>query len=110
MGQLKQWQPNLAASCCAEQLMYLMATMLLALQEAFKGYLRARDYCATSKHILSMCLSVIRVNIAMSNFMNVSNYVQKAETTPDLSVQPPWQHVSFGGIIWISISSSIKDC
>ena len=56
-------------------------------QNAFKCYLRTRDYCTTSKHILAMCLNVIRVSIGLPNFMNVSNYVQKAETTPDMSVR-----------------------
>ena len=58
------------------------------MQNAFKCYLRTRDYCTTSKHILTMCLNVICVSLAMGNYLNVSNYVQKAETTPDLSVCP----------------------
>ena len=55
-------------------------------KSAFKCYLRTRDYCSTSKHILSMCLNVVRINIALGNYINVSNYVQKAEATPDISV------------------------
>ena len=58
----------------------------LCMQNAFKCYLRTRDYCTTSKHILSMCLNVVRVSFAMSNYLNVTNYVQKAEATPDSTV------------------------
>ncbi|KAK9796991.1 hypothetical protein WJX73_009012 [Symbiochloris irregularis] len=58
------------------------------LQSAFKCYLRTRDYCSTSKHILSMCLNVVRINIALGNYINVSNYVQKAEATPDIAKDP----------------------
>lgn len=54
------------------------------LQQAFKCYVRTRDYCTTSKHILQMCLNVIRVSIELGNFVHVSNYIQKAEQTPDL--------------------------
>lgn len=58
------------------------------MQNAFKCYLRTRDYCTTSKHVLAMCLNVIRASLALNNYTNVSNYVQKAESTPDLSRDP----------------------
>lgn len=61
----------------------------MPLQNAFKCYVRTRDYCTTSKHILSMCLNVIRVSIEMNNFVHASNYVSKAEQTPDLQVSIP---------------------
>jgi len=54
------------------------------LQMAFKCYVRTRDYCTTSKHVLSMCLNVIKVSIEMGNFVHANNYIQKAEQTPDL--------------------------
>ncbi|MQL88788.1 hypothetical protein Taro_021366 [Colocasia esculenta] len=54
------------------------------LGEAFKNYVRTRDYCTTSKHIIQMCLNVILVSIELGQFMHVSNYVSKAEQTPDL--------------------------
>jgi len=54
------------------------------LNSALKCYVRTRDYCTTSKHIISMCLSVIKVSIEMGNFAHVINYVNKAEQTPDL--------------------------
>ena len=32
------------------------------LQNAFKSYVRMRDYCATSKQIIAMCLAVIKAS------------------------------------------------
>lgn len=55
------------------------------LQQAFKCYVRTRDYCTTSKHIIAMCLNVILVSIELGQFVHVSNYVSKAELTPDLN-------------------------
>jgi len=57
------------------------------LQHAFKCYVRTRDYCTTSKHIISMCLNVILVSIELGHFVHVCNYVSKADQTPD--VQDP---------------------
>lgn len=54
-----------------------------SLADAFKNFVRTRDYCMTSKHIIQMCLNVILVSIEMGQFMHVSNYVSKAEQTPD---------------------------
>jgi len=50
---------------------------------ALKCYVRTRDYCTTSKHIIAMCVNVIRASIAMGNFTHVANYITKAESTPD---------------------------
>lgn len=55
------------------------------LNAALKCYVRTRDYCTTSKHILQMCMNVIKVSIEMGNYAHVVNYVAKAEQTPDLS-------------------------
>lgn len=49
--------------------------------------MRARDYCTSSKHVINMCLNVIRVSIEMNNFALVQQYVSKAEQTPDVSNQ-----------------------
>jgi hypothetical protein len=57
-----------------------------ALQNAFKSYVRTRDYCTTPKHIITMCLNAVRVAVEMNNFMHVSNYVSKAEQTPGTKV------------------------
>ncbi|XP_050237953.1 COP9 signalosome complex subunit 1 [Mercurialis annua] len=54
-----------------------------ALGDAFKSYVRTRDYCTTSKHIIHMCMSAILVSIEMGQFSHVTSYVSKAEQTPE---------------------------
>jgi COP9 signalosome complex subunit 1 len=54
------------------------------LGEAFKNYVRTRDYCTTAKHIVHMCMSAILVSIEMVQFHHISSYVSKAEQ----SVEP----------------------
>ncbi|KAL6954615.1 COP9/signalosome complex subunit Csn1 [Sarracenia purpurea var. burkii] len=54
-----------------------------ALGDAFKNYIRTRDYCTTSKHVIHMCLNAILVSIEMGQFTHVSSYVGKAEQTSD---------------------------
>lgn len=54
-----------------------------ALPDAFKNYVRTRDYCTTSKHIIHMCLNAILVSIEMGQFTHVTSYVSKAEQTPE---------------------------
>jgi len=58
---------------------------LEGLNAALKCYVRTRDYCTTSRHIIQMCLNVIKVSIEMGNYAHVVNYVAKAEQTPDLT-------------------------
>lgn len=58
------------------------------LQNAYKCYVRTRDYCTTSKHLVGMCLNAIKVTIELGNFMHVQNYVTKAEQTPDVQQDP----------------------
>lgn len=53
------------------------------LGEAFKNYVRTRDYCTTSKHIIHMCLNAILVSIEMGQFTHVTSYVSKAESSQD---------------------------
>lgn len=55
-------------------------------QDAFKSYVRTRDYCTSPKHIMTMCLNAVRVAVEMNNFMHVTNYVSKAEQTPGTKV------------------------
>uniref|UniRef100_A0A2P2JYE9 Uncharacterized protein MANES_05G039500 n=1 Tax=Rhizophora mucronata TaxID=61149 RepID=A0A2P2JYE9_RHIMU len=54
-----------------------------SLGDAFKSYVRTRDYCTTSKHIIHMCMSAILVSIEMGQFTHVTSYVGKAEQTPE---------------------------
>ena len=90
LSAVTHWQPALASSLT----LGLRTTMFLILnrdcmrvQNAFKCYVRTRDYCTTPKHIVAMCLAVIKCGIEMNNFAHVNNYVQKAEQTPDVAVR-----------------------
>ncbi|KAI0499866.1 hypothetical protein KFK09_018074 [Dendrobium nobile] len=40
--------------------------------EAFKNYVRTRDYCTTSKHVIQMCLNAILTSIELGEFAHVS--------------------------------------
>lgn len=55
------------------------------LPNALKCYSRARDYCTSGKHIVNMCLNVIKVSIFLETWSHVSSYVSKAVGTPDFS-------------------------
>lgn len=55
------------------------------LPNALKCYSRARDYCTSGKHIVNMCLNVIKVSIFLETWNHVSSYVAKAVGTPDFS-------------------------
>ncbi|ENN72798.1 hypothetical protein YQE_10602, partial [Dendroctonus ponderosae] len=52
------------------------------LSNALKCYSRARDYCTSGKHVVNMCLNVIKVSIYLQNWSHVLSYVAKAEGTP----------------------------
>eukprot|EP01135_Chromosphaera_perkinsii_P000285 Nk52_evm54s62 gene=Nk52_evmTU54s62 len=54
------------------------------LAQALKCYSRTRDYCTTSRHIVQMCLNVIKVSMELGNWAHVLTYVSKAENTPDI--------------------------
>ncbi|KAH9604075.1 hypothetical protein KSS87_010415 [Heliosperma pusillum] len=53
------------------------------LGDAFKNYVRTRDYCTTAKHLVNMCLNAILVSIELGQFSHVNSYVTKAEQTPE---------------------------
>ncbi|CAG7725017.1 unnamed protein product [Allacma fusca] len=53
------------------------------LTNALKCFSRARDYCTSAKHVINMCLNVIKVSIYLQNWTHVLNFVAKAENTPD---------------------------
>lgn len=55
------------------------------LSNALKCYSRARDYCTSGKHVVNMCLNVIKVSIYLQNWSHVLSYVSKAESTPEFS-------------------------
>lgn len=58
------------------------------LSNALKCFSRARDYCTIGKHVVSMCLNVIKVSIYLNNWSHVLSYVSKAESTPDFDQYP----------------------
>lgn len=53
------------------------------LSNALKCYSRARDYCTSGKHVVNMCLNVIKVSVYLQNWSHVVSYVSKAESTSD---------------------------
>ncbi|KAG7155570.1 COP9 signalosome complex subunit 1-like [Homarus americanus] len=55
------------------------------LSNALKCYSRARDYCTSFRHIINMCLNVIKVSIYLNNWSHVLSYVSKAQATPEVS-------------------------
>lgn len=50
------------------------------LSNALKCYSRARDYCTSNKHVVNMCLNVIKVSVYLQNWAHVISYVSKAES------------------------------
>jgi len=52
---------------------------------ALKCYSRARDYCTSGRHVMSMCINVIKVSVYLQNWSHVISYVNKALATPELS-------------------------
>ena len=55
------------------------------LANALKCYSRARDYCTSGRHVVSMCVNVIKVSVYLQNWSHVISYVNKALATPDLN-------------------------
>ncbi|KFM79956.1 COP9 signalosome complex subunit 1, partial [Stegodyphus mimosarum] len=55
------------------------------LSNALKCYSRARDYCTSGKHVVNMCLNVIKVSVYLQNWSHVLTYVNKAEVTPEVA-------------------------
>ncbi|CAF1114220.1 unnamed protein product [Adineta ricciae] len=46
---------------------------------AIRCYVRSRDYCVTPRHMITMCMNVIKASFYMQNWSNVLSYVSKAE-------------------------------
>ena len=55
-------------------------------QTAFKCYVRTRDYCTTPRHVVQMCLNVVRVGVESENYAHVGAYASKALSLPDAVV------------------------
>ncbi|KAF7992614.1 hypothetical protein HCN44_004958 [Aphidius gifuensis] len=57
------------------------------LSNALKCYSRARDYCTSGKHVVNMCLNVIKVSVYLQNWTHVLTYVAKAENAPEFTTE-----------------------
>lgn len=55
------------------------------LSNALKCYSRARDYCTSGRHVVNMCLNVVKVSVYLQNWSHVLTYVNKAEATPEFT-------------------------
>lgn len=55
------------------------------LSSALKMYTRARDHCTSSKHIVSLCLNIMKVSVFLGNWQQVLNYYSKAEATQEMA-------------------------
>ncbi|KAK5581452.1 hypothetical protein RB653_001485 [Dictyostelium firmibasis] len=53
-------------------------------QNALKCFIRTRDYCTTSKHVLAMCFNIIKLGVDNQNYTHAPSYIAKAEQSPDL--------------------------
>lgn len=51
-------------------------------QNALRSYLRTRDYCTSPKHIMHMCLQVMRVANESNVGTHVLTYAGRARQTP----------------------------
>lgn len=64
------------------------------LTNALKCYSKARDYCTSSKHIVSMCLNIIQVSVYLQNWAHVTTYVNKASSGEAGEKERETQHVT----------------
>ncbi|CAF1230566.1 unnamed protein product [Adineta ricciae] len=46
---------------------------------AVRCYVSSRDYCVSPRHVITMCMNVIKASFFMQNWTNVLSYVTKAE-------------------------------
>ena len=82
------------------------------MQNAFKSYVRTRDYCTTGKHVIQMCLNVIKVSIELGNYVHVNNYISKAEQTAEVQVSCLYTHkgvIEKSPALLVNIHSSNQD-
>lgn len=68
------------------------------LTNALKSYSRSRDYCSSSKHIVGLCLNVIRISIYLKNWLYVLSYVSKIENALEMNTT----EVSFNFVMRIN--------
>lgn len=61
------------------------------LSNALKFFSKSRDYCMGDQHLFTVCLNVIKVSIYMNNWIHVSAFIQKAESSPDFTSNTSFQ-------------------
>ena len=74
------------------------------LNNALKCYSRARDYCTSGRHVVQMCLNVIKVSVYLQNWSHVISYVNKAMSTPEFSER---KQESMHRKLWNEITNSM---
>ncbi|KXN81035.1 COP9 signalosome complex subunit 1 [Leucoagaricus sp. SymC.cos] len=52
-------------------------------QQSLRHHTKSREFCATSQHVLDMCLSVLELLMEQRNYGHLSTYVFKAEAALD---------------------------
>lgn len=63
------------------------------LTSALKCYSKARDYCTSSKHVVTMCLNIVQVSVYLHHWSHVTTYVNKAESTGEFSEKDKESHL-----------------
>lgn len=63
----------------------LLKSVFILIFLSYRCYSRARDYCTSGRHVVNMCVNVIRVCVYLQNWSHVISYVNKATATPDFS-------------------------
>ncbi|KAF8064961.1 26S proteasome subunit RPN7-domain-containing protein [Lyophyllum atratum] len=53
---------------------------------SLKHFTKSREYCATSQHVLDMCLSVLEILLEQRNYTHLSTYVFKADAALDATL------------------------
>ncbi|KAJ1565529.1 cop9 signalosome complex subunit, partial [Nowakowskiella sp. JEL0078] len=54
------------------------------LSKSLKYYTQSRDFSSSSKHLVEMCLNVIKVSIELGNFTHAQSFIVKAESITDI--------------------------
>ncbi|KAF5350711.1 hypothetical protein D9756_008566 [Leucocoprinus leucothites] len=66
-------------------------------QQSLRHHTKSREFCATSQHVLDMCLSVLELLIEQRNYSHLSTYVFKAEAALDATAAATSSGNSGGG-------------
>lgn len=61
------------------------------LSNALKYFSRSRDYCMGEQQMFAVCLNVIKISIYMNNWIHVSSFIQKAESSSEFNTNQSFQ-------------------